>query len=476
LPGVARVRKCYPWILRIPAFISTAHFFALALAAGLLIGCSRPDADIRRQIAKASEPGPHTIALPPGTLELSEELRIPEGAHDVEIVGGGGTILRMTAGFRGQAAIVATRAQHVKLRGFTIEGARGDRETPSEIAPPENAFRTLYRNNGILLDQVDGAEVFDVVIRDIATFGILVSRSSHVKIDRVSVSDSGSRNAKKRNNGTGGILLEEGTTDFSVTQCEFVRIWGNALWTHTLFTSPPNARGVFSGNHVDTVARDAFQVGGATDVRVENNRAEHVGYPPELVDNENQATPVAVDTAGDVSKSVYANNRFTEINGKCFDLDGFHDGEIRDNTCTNKGDAASYPNGHFGIVFNNNDPRMQSQGVRIADNTFDGMKFGGVFLIGHGQTIVNNTFLRINTARCNDRPEFGCLYLPSEPDLLRSGIYLSRGVKRMEETRDNVIRGNRISGYGMDTRCVTAAPGVALKNSVIEGNVCENLP
>ena len=47
---------------------------------------------------------------------------------------------------------------------------------------------------------------------------------------------------------------------------------------------------------------------------------------------------------------------------------------------------------HFAVVFNNNDPRMKSQGVRIIGNTFEGMKFGGVFLIGQGQTIEDNTF------------------------------------------------------------------------------------
>ncbi len=370
--------------------------------------------------------------------------------------------------------IAGAKATRVKIRALTIEGYRQDREVVQELAPPENAFRTIYRKNGMLFDEVQSLEIFDVVVRDVPSFAILVSRSSNVKINRVAVADSGSKNAKGRNNGTGGILIEEGTTDFAVTHCDFLRVPGNALWTHTLFTSPPNARGVFADNHVDTVARDAFQVGGGIEIRVERNRAERVGYPPELVDNENQATPVAVDTAGDVRKSVYADNRFSEINGKCFDLDGFHDGEVRGNVCVNKGNAAVYPNGHFGVVFNNNDPRMTSGGVRVVGNTFEGMKFGGVFLIGQGQTIEDNTFV-VNTARCNERAELGCLYVPAEPDLLRSGIYLSRGVKRMEETRGNVIRGNRISGFGMRARCLAAGPGVALKDNSIAGNICEDV-
>ncbi|MEO8025489.1 MAG: right-handed parallel beta-helix repeat-containing protein [Bryobacteraceae bacterium] len=444
----------------------------LAAAIALLCACAGPEARIRRELARTNSDHSHVITLPAGVVEIAEELVIPLGAQDVEIVGGGGTILRMAPHFRGRAAIVASKAQRLKLRGFTIEGNRAANPQPLELAPPENAFRTIYRDNGILLDEVEGAEIFDVVVREVSNFAVLVSRSSKVRIDRVAVQDSGSLNAKGRNNGSGGMLLEEGTSDFSVTHCDFLRVRGNALWTHTLFTSPPNRRGVFAENHVDTVARDAFQVGGGIEIRVEKNHAEHIGYPPELVDNENQATPVGVDTAGDVGQSSYSGNEFREVNGKCFDLDGFHDGEVRGNVCRNAGEASAYPNGHFGVVFNNNDPRMRSSGVRVADNVFEGMKFGGVFLIGQRQVVEGNTFTRINTAHCNDRAEFGCLYLKAEPDLLRSGVYLSRGVKRMEETRGNVIRRNRLSGFGMRSHCVTAGPGVALKDNEIAGNAC----
>jgi len=79
-----------------------------------------------------------------------------------------------------------------------------------------------------------------------------------------------------------------------------------------------------------------IQVGHATEIRVENNRGRAIGYPPEEVDLEGQAFPVAVDTAGNVDKSIYRNNQFEEIDGKCFDLDGFHDGEVSGNTCVNE--------------------------------------------------------------------------------------------------------------------------------------------
>ena len=45
--------------------------------------------------------------------------------------------------------------------------------------------------------------------------------------------------------------------------------------------------------------------------------------------------------------------------------------------------------------------------------------------------------------------------------MLDTGIYLGRGVARLEETRGNVIRGNQISGHMMKARCVGFGPGVS---------------
>jgi hypothetical protein len=58
--------------------------------------------------------------------------------------------------------------------------------------------------------------------------------------------------------------------------------------------------------------------------------------------------------------------------------------------------------------------------------------------------------------------------------MLESGIYLSRGVVRMEEVRGNVIRDNRISGYKMKSRCIAAGPGVKLSENSIGSNACED--
>ena len=160
--------------------------------------------------------------------------------------------------------------------------------------------------------------------RDIAGFAVLVSRSRQVAIDGVQVTDSGSRNPAGRNNTTGGILLEEGTGDFRVTRCEFRNIRGNGVWTHSLYTSPRNARGVFADN-ASRIGRDALQVGHATECGWKEIPGGASGIRWKRW---RRGLPVALDTAGNVDRSVYARNQFTGINGKCIDLDGFHDGEV----------------------------------------------------------------------------------------------------------------------------------------------------
>jgi hypothetical protein len=247
------------------------------------------------------------------------------------------------------------------------------------------------------------------------------------------------------------------------------------LWTHSLYTSPRLHDGVFAANRFESIGRDAIEVGAASSVRVEENTGDHIGYPPEAVDVENLGTPVAMDTAGNVDHSTYERNTFEEIDGKCIDLDGFHDGSIVENKCTNRGAPASYPFGHFGIVMNNTDPNMRSENIEIRGNVIDGTKFGGLFLIGSGHQVTGNSFLHLNKAECNENAkQFGCIYKVDEPKMLESGIYLSKGVVRMEEVRGNVIRGNTISGHEMKSRCIAAGPGVNLKQNSIEKNTCED--
>ncbi|HXP86604.1 MAG TPA: hypothetical protein VN841_17880 [Bryobacteraceae bacterium] len=435
-------------------------------------GCGgTPEQRLRR--ALASTVTGH-LQVPAGTVEISSELTLAPGAHDLEIAGAG-TLLKAAAGFSGRALLVIDGARNIRLHDFRIDGNRGALARPLDMAPPENAFRVWYPLNGILADRVEGLDVSAIQLANVVNFAVLVSRSSGIRIRNLTVEDSGSRSPQGRNNLSGGILIEEGSKDFEVRECMFTRIAGNGLWTHSLRTSPRLSDGVFAKNHFDTIGRDALEAAHVTRMRVEDNTGSNIGYPVELVDAEHGGTPVAIDTAGNVDHSEYARNSFEEVNGKCIDLDGFHDGAVRENRCLNRKRAEDYLFGHFGIVMNNTDPDVRSEKIEITGNVIDGAKFGGLFVMGSGHTITGNQFVHLDLAGCNESAaRFGCIYKADEPAMLQTGIYLGRGVARLEETRGNVIRDNRISGHKMRTRCVAAGPGVSLAANTLERNRCED--
>ncbi len=444
-----------------------------ACAAILLAGCERPlspEAQLRESLTKQSM---GVIRLPAGDLVISAPIRLPVGAMEMEIRGSGNSRLVASKDFKGPALIVVEKAKNIVFADFVIDGNRGELARPFEIAPPENAFRVWYPNNGILADEVEGLRMEHVEFYNVVHFPLLISRSSAVRIQNVKIENSGALNAKGRNNLSGGILLEEGTADFEVRNSSFKNVRGNGLWTHSLLTSPQLLDGVFANNRFETIGRDAIQVGHAKRVKVEGNTGREIGYPFDIVDVENGGTPVAIDTAGDVPGSEYVRNQFDEVNGKCIDLDGFHEGLVLDNSCVNRLKASDYPHGHFGIVMNNTNPKTHSNDIELSGNLIDGAKYGGLFLMGSNNHVTNNRFVNLNLAGCEETKP-ACIYKQDEPKMLQSGIYLGRGVARNEETKGNVIRGNRVSGYKMAARCVVTAPGIAAGANAVESNTCED--
>lgn len=413
------------------------------------------------------------VHLPSGVTEISAEIRLPEGAHGLTIVGDHST-LRASGNFHGRAIFSCHGCRQISFRNFAIDGNRQALEKPLPLPPSDQSFASFFPDNGILIENTDGFSVDHLDFMSITSFAILINHSSNVLLDHISVKDSGSLNAKGRNNTTGGILLEEGTGQFTVADSLFENIRGNGVWTHSRYMSPRNSGGKIANNKFFDIGRDAIQVGHATRVDVAGNNGTRIGWPVSLVDVENGGTPVGVDTAGNVDQSVYEYNTFEEIDGKCFDLDGFHDGAVRGNTCTNRRPPADYPFGHFGIVFNNASIEMRSENIVVEDNKLDGMKFGGIFVIGTGHKILHNRMRNINTAHCNeDRAKFGCSAL-GEPEILETGIYLGSHAEHPAPARGNVIEGNSISGWKMKLRCIQAAPGVKLSDNSIRDNTCTN--
>jgi hypothetical protein len=439
------------------------------LAAALILVPACRVAPTERQVREALKKG-GTVQLPAGTVEVSSEIVIPEGARGLTIHGApSGTVLRAADGFRGRAVLVAKSAGNLRLEGFTIDGNRPKLEKAAGLPPSNVPFSRFTRNNGILIEDSASLTVSGVKLRGVAGFSILAARSHDVRIEHVTIEDSGSHDGAGHNNTTGGILLEEGTERFEVRNCRLARVRGNGIWTHSNAGSPRARDGVIADNDFEELARDAIQVGHATAVRVENNHGRRIGYPTSAVYVWGQ--PVALDSAGDTDRSAYIGNRFEEVDGKCIDLDGFHDGEVRRNVCVNRGPRGAYPYGNFGIGLDNTDPSVRSSGIVIAENVIDGAVYGGLFLIGSGHRVMDNRFVNLNLAECGPSKP-GCVYWQGEPGLLSSGIYLGSHGTRPAVTRGNVIQGNTIEGFGMARRCIVAAPGVALGDNRIDLNHC----
>ena len=103
------------------------------------------------------------------------------------------------------------------------------------------------------------------------------------------------------------------------------------------------------------------------------------------------------------------------------------------------------------------------------DNEIDGALYGGIFVIGSNHVISRNRMRRLNLAHCGD-----CIYKADEPDMLRAGIYLSKGVLWPSYARGNTIEGNTISGWEMKNRCIVPAPGIVPAQNHVAGNVCRD--
>lgn len=407
-----------------------------------------------------------------GTIEVTSEIRIPDNAHDLKIYGAN-TTLRAARNFHGRAILTCHGCRNIEFHDLTIDGNRTVLERPLPLTTGNKAFASVYLNNGILLEDARGVAIDRVRIANVANYPILITRSSDIFISRVTIENSGSHTEKGRNNASGGILLEEGASNFSVVNSTFRSILGNAVWTHSFYGAPRASQGKIANNTFDDIGRDAIQVGHATGVTVSGNIARRIGFPPQIVDVETQGYTAAIDTAGDVDHTTYENNRLEEIDGKCFDLDGFHDGAVRGNTCTNRGKPEDYPFGNYGISFNNANKDMRSQNIEITGNRFDGIKYGAVFVIGAGHRITGNTFLNLNTAHCPEAGGAACNW-PAKPDTLRTGIYLGEGAERPDPARNVFIENNTITGWGMAKHCIAADPGVKLSASTIRRNACSN--
>jgi hypothetical protein len=253
----------------------------------------------------------------------------------------------------------------------------------------------------------------------IAGFPILVNGGHRIRIHDVEITDSGSLDANGHNNGSGGVVLEEGVTDFEIVHALIGKVRGNGVWIRSTGSGQgaTAVRGRIAESEFTIMARAAVEVSHATGITIENNTGHMIGFPGEEVLTTGTALPAAISSAGSVDHSTVRNNSFDEIAGRCIAFEGFSDGEISGNTC--------------------------------ADELFNG------FLIrGTGNKVIGNHLTGLNHAH------------KDQPESLRAGIYLAGG------SSGNVLDGNDITGYGMALHCI-GGPGLesskATKNSCSDG-------
>lgn len=457
----------------VPAFeiSSFLRLLCLALAVVWLAGCTRSP---QEKFLLAVAEGKGTIPLPGGVLELENPIVLGPRINGLKIIGKPGDVLRPLKGNEPRALIICRECKNVTIEGFTIEGDSALRERPSEAPPVDSDFRQYFNGTGIVNEGGEGMVIRNMKFKELTGFAVLTAFDKKTVIENNEFADSGTRNSKGYNTGAGGVAITDGSNGVQIRNNVFKRIYGTGVYVYAALRAERPQNTVIEKNQFENISRAAVLVARAYNVRVVNNQGKMIGFPANTV-NLDMRPPAGVGTAGKVDSSLLEENSFEQVNGRCFDLDGFHDSEVARNTCRNRGDANDYPNGGYGLVLDNSPAEVRSSGVSIHDNVIEGMRWGGAFVIGVGHKLTNNKFLRLNLLGCSATTLDGpCMPNNDEPLLGRAGIYLGlRGV-RPDPASGIVIQGNEISGQGMSANCVMYGPQVKPASSTVQGNACRD--
>jgi Right handed beta helix region len=388
----------------------------IILAAIALVGQEKPatqSAESRLRAALLTKTG--TSVLPAGVIEISREITLPADAHDLDIRGTDTTI-KASSAFRGRALLILATGKNIKIHDLSLDGNRDAFPQPIAPAPPTSMLSRVVANNGILAEGVAGLEIAQVKATRFAGFPILVNGGHNVRIHDIEITESGSLDVNKINNGSGGVVLEEGVTDFEIVHALIGKVRGNGIWIRSADNSSIAARGRIADSEFAIIARAAIEMNHATGVTIENNTGHMIGFPGEEVLTGGTALPSAIATSGSVEHTAIRNNVFEQLAGRCMSLDGFNNGDVTGNSC--------------------------SEGL-----------FNGFLLRGSGNKITGNHLTDLNKARRD------------QPESLRAGIYLAGGAT------GNTLDGNEISGFGMAQHCIG---GPTLSANKIATNACSD--
>jgi Right handed beta helix region len=450
-----------------------SRWFGVAVVCVLfLTGCGRTPAE---KFLQAVAEGKGTVPLPGGVLELANPIVLGPNVNGLTILGKPGDVVRARKGEELRAFFVCRECKNVTLTGFAIEGDPDLRSRPGEAPPADTELRRFFSGNGIVLEGSQGFTVKNMTFKDLSGFAVMGGFDKKTTVEKIEITDSGTRNSKGFNTGAGGLAFTDGSDGFVVRDNSFKRIFGNGVWVHSIARGDRSQNGLIENNRFENISHDAVLVSNGYKIVVRKNTGRLIGYPPDAV-NTDLRLSAAVGTEGNVDSSTFEYNQFEQVNGRCFDLDGFHDSEVAHNSCRNPGQAADYPHGGYGLVLDNTSTEVHSQQVLIHDNVMDGMRLGGVFLLGSGHKVVNNKLLRLNLLGCSSATrDFACLPNADEPMVSRSGVYLGLRGARPDPTEGALVEQNEITGNGMGSgNCVVYAPQVKPAASVVRANDCRN--
>ena len=236
----------------------------------LVAGCLYAADDAALRKALTAKTG--VVTLPSGEFEIAREIQLPGDAHDLEIRGSN-TTLKASNDFRGRALLAILNGKNIRIHDLSLDGNR-DAVGRMFALPP---FGTMYARfvpaNGIVAENATSIEISNIKATRFAGFAVLINSSRGVKLHDIDVTAGGGFNAQRRNNGTGGIAIEEGTTDFQVIHCAFGTIRGNAL------TIRASDRGRIFENEFRSIAREAIHGEHTTAVNIETITWSRSGFP-----------------------------------------------------------------------------------------------------------------------------------------------------------------------------------------------------
>jgi hypothetical protein len=432
-------------------------------------GCLRSD---QEKFFQAIAEGHATVPLPKGGLEIKKPIELGAAVTDLVIEGQPGDVIRAVPGQTLQALFVCRECKRVTFRNFTVEGSAEDRAQPNEGPPLDVELRNYFGGSGIAIEGGEKVSVRNVKFHELSGFAVISAFSRGTTIDGITVTNGGTRNGRGANTGAGGVAIVEGDDSFQVRNSTFRNILGNGVWVQSGSRAQRPQNGVIEGNRFESISRNAIQLSRAFRVTVQNNSAKSIGFPVNTVSSD-AGPPAGVGSDGKVDASVIRGNRIEDINGRCFSLDGYHDGEVSGNTCINHGKAEDYPLGDLGLVLNNSSTDMRSQLVVIQGNHFEGLNLGGISIIGAGHKVIANELINLNRAGCTTSSGSSiCLPNRDEPRAALSGIFLGLRGTRPDPVVEATIERNRISGKGMVANCVVAASKVHPEASIIRNNIC----